>query len=573
MSNTVEANWCEKTAPDLARFNKVYVKRRGNGFAHVIVLKNGNDEDVKLCVANEKAFFESNGIECIFSNDKSVKPNGSGIVLRTEEIPNEVYNRFDISEIQKKGLSLVDFVHAVALEGFDIKFLTSISDHHIDELEKRIDKVGFDSFVNDLLMKHYDYSEEDKLLPFDLVTLFGTKTIDYKRKEDATSGKTHSAAASVVVDPTVIEKIKEIETKQSETVTKVTNIDSSKVVTKESDAFEDFNDVAIKKNDEQKVHVTDTREGIKEVPTPVKSESEVAESKVTESEVAESKTTESEVTDLTTSDSEVIESAESESAVADSITTKSETVSELKSNVSSPAKQNVISHNRNGLFGKIKSKSQSGGMNIGMKHVEVTSDMVAESTVLGSKPVKEDSKQVEEIKATEETKQIEETKAVEESKQEEKEEFAPAPVQAKKITFQSKEELTDEDKMFNKNLLHNIRSHYEQVLQFLRDSHTSQFSIFINMIEEVLDTNKYTKQWCPMYLDISDDLTSELYAKLYELDKVTADFNRKLIHQVLHLGCWNCSNEWDEDITFLEPGPHYVRCPKCGSERGYEKVN
>ena len=126
----------------------------------------------------------------------------------------------------------------------------------------------------------------------------------------------------------------------------------------------------------------------------------------------------------------------------------------------------------------------------------------------------------------------------------------PAPVKVKKISFQSKEVLTEEDKKQNAELLHKIRSKYEQALQFVTDLHSPQFTLFINLFREALDNNKYTKQWCPMYLEISDDLTTELYAKLYELDQITAEFNKKLIHQVLHIGCPFCVTEWNEDITF-----------------------
>ena len=97
-----------------------------------------------------------------------------------------------------------------------------------------------------------------------------------------------------------------------------------------------------------------------------------------------------------------------------------------------------------------------------------------------------------------------------------------------------KEVLTEEDKKQHAELLHKIRSKYEQALQFVTDLHSPQFTLFINLFREALDNNKYTKQWCPMYLEISDDLTTELYAKLYELDQITAEFNKKLIHQVLH---------------------------------------
>ena len=33
---TIAADWCEKKLPELARFNKAFIKRKGKGFAHVM---------------------------------------------------------------------------------------------------------------------------------------------------------------------------------------------------------------------------------------------------------------------------------------------------------------------------------------------------------------------------------------------------------------------------------------------------------------------------------------------------------------------------------------------------------
>ena len=147
----------------------------------------------------------------------------------------------------------------------------------------------------------------------------------------------------------------------------------------------------------------------------------------------------------------------------------------------------------------------------------------------------------------------------------------PTPVPVKKIQIQSKEILSEETKIENKALLQNIRSQYEDTLQFIKDLHNPQFTIFINLFSEALEHNVYTKQLCPTYLDISTDVSTELYARLYELDKVTIEFNKKLVHQTIHLGCPFCATEWDEDVTFLENGLHYTRCPKCDNERPFMK--
>ena len=70
---------------------------------------------------------------------------------------------------------------------------------------------------------------------------------------------------------------------------------------------------------------------------------------------------------------------------------------------------------------------------------------------------------------------------------------------------------------------------------------------------------------------MSNDVTTDIYAALYELDEKTKEFHEGLIHQSITLGCPLCGKDWEEDITFLKKGIHYVECPNCYCERGFEK--
>lgn len=150
----------------------------------------------------------------------------------------------------------------------------------------------------------------------------------------------------------------------------------------------------------------------------------------------------------------------------------------------------------------------------------------------------------------------------------------PAPkkkTEIKEVTGTVKESLSDDECMQNEELLANIVKEYEDVMKYIDDLKNSKWRFLINKMRDVLEKRKFNLQWCPMYLEISDDLSDELYAKLYDLDDHTLKFNQRVIHQVIHLGCPTCGQSWDEDITFADPGIHDVECPYCYSGRRYEK--
>lgn len=150
--------------------------------------------------------------------------------------------------------------------------------------------------------------------------------------------------------------------------------------------------------------------------------------------------------------------------------------------------------------------------------------------------------------------------------------FAPKPV-TKKTEKQGnvKEKITKAEDEKNKKLLAELTSIYEETMQFIDDTCNSQFRIIRNRMEEALKNKKFRQIYTTMYLDISDDNSTELYKKLYDLDCATAKFYKELTSQVVEMGCAFCGKSWREDITFMEPGPHHIECPHCAAERGFEK--
>lgn len=513
---TIAADWCEKTLPELARFNKAFIKRKGKGFAHVIVLTAENKEDIHYCYEKESALFESFGWYCVLMNGDSV-PKTCTLVFRTTPNKDEVYNAFDVTGVSRSVIDkdvLVKLVDMIGLDDLTMDYLQSIDENYLLHLLSKVSDLGMDRFVNELLVNHYNNTDSDNMTSEDLKILFGTD--DIKTLCDT--------AASC-----------EVKEQESASIAEQVDKEPNKVAAKEP--------------------VTHVAEQSAEAPVPRPTQSQPKPSPLPYDERPVNE---------------------------DRI--NSHSIPHSKGFLSSHGKFRpvAVTNNERSVTAKTTETKQNDPKNELNPAIPEAEDRKpasvhkAEQTVMENqeerepKIVSEDKNIVSEVEESQTTPEP----VISEPKEEETDDGTPnvpAPVKVKKISFQSKEVLTEEDKKQNAELLHKIRSKYEQALQFVTDLHSPQFTLFINLFREALDNNKYTKQWCPMYLEISDDLTTELYAKLYELDQITAEFNKKLIHQVLHIGCPFCVTEWNEDITFVDKGLHYTRCPNCNSERPFMK--
>lgn len=529
---TIAADWCEKKLPELARFNKAFIKRKGKGFAHVIVLTSENKEDINYCYEKESALFESFGWYCVLMNGDSV-PKTCTLVFRTTPNKDEVYNAFDVTGVSRSVIDRDVLAKLVDMIGFDdltMDYLQGINESYLLYLLSKVSDLGMDRFVNELLVNHYNNTDSDNMTKEDLKILFGTDDVKTLCSTAATcevKEQDTNSFVSPTSEPTKAEREPASVTGQADEPNKAA-------------AKEPVTHVV-----EQSVEVPVPRPAQPQPkPNPLPYDERPAnEDKINSHSIPHSKgflSSHGKFRPVTVTNNER------------SVTTKT-----------AETKQNEPKNELNPtILGAEDRKPAS------VPEVEQT---VMENQEKGEpKSVSEDKDIVSEV---EESQTIPEP-VISEPKEEEADDgtpSVPAPVKVKKISFQSKEVLTEEDKKQNAELLHKIRSKYEQALQFVTDLHSPQFTLFINLFREALDNNKYTKQWCPMYLEISDDLTTELYAKLYELDQITAEFNKKLIHQVLHIGCPFCVTEWNEDITFVDKGLHYTRCPNCNSERPFMK--
>lgn len=161
----------------------------------------------------------------------------------------------------------------------------------------------------------------------------------------------------------------------------------------------------------------------------------------------------------------------------------------------------------------------------------------------------------------------------EESTPAEEEDIVPKPTVKKEthVGGKMKAELTEEEKQNNEKLLQDLQKKYRNVSTFIKDSKDNRFKAIAKQMDDAVATNVYKTQWCPLYLEVSDDTSSDIYAELYNLDIKTLEFNKKVVRQSVHLGCAFCGNEWDEDVTFKPTGVFFTECPECRTERPFEK--
>ena len=176
---TIAADWCEKKLPELARFNKAFIKRKGKGFAHVIVLTSENKEDINYCYEKESALFESFGWYCVLMNGDSV-PKTCTLVFRTTPNKDEVYNAFDVTGVSRSVIDRDVLAKLVDMIGFDdltMDYLQGINESYLLYLLSKVSDLGMDRFVNELLVNHYNNTDSDNMTKEDLKILFGTDDI------------------------------------------------------------------------------------------------------------------------------------------------------------------------------------------------------------------------------------------------------------------------------------------------------------------------------------------------------------------------------------------------------------
>lgn len=132
--------------------------------------------------------------------------------------------------------------------------------------------------------------------------------------------------------------------------------------------------------------------------------------------------------------------------------------------------------------------------------------------------------------------------------------------------------LTEEDERYNAELLTEVRAEYESLLEYIKSLKASIWKPIERLVESSLETNEYDESIILKYLEISQDVTTDLYERLYEK---TEPVRRKLLDEVKrkykNLVCYNCSSKWKVDITFMDKEHDESECPTCGASVGYDK--
>lgn len=146
----------------------------------------------------------------------------------------------------------------------------------------------------------------------------------------------------------------------------------------------------------------------------------------------------------------------------------------------------------------------------------------------------------------------------------------PVPTKKNNVLDSAKDSLSEEESERNWALLHQLIDKHNQCIKIIDDSYNTGFYPIKSTLQECVNKKIFNRQYCRIYMDISNDYTTELYNNLYELDQMVQDFHKSVVRKKLHLGCPNCGSEWDEDLTFLTPGIHEVSCPKCDMSRRIE---
>ena len=146
----------------------------------------------------------------------------------------------------------------------------------------------------------------------------------------------------------------------------------------------------------------------------------------------------------------------------------------------------------------------------------------------------------------------------------------PVPTKKNSVLDSAKDSLSEEENERNWALLHQLIDKHNQCIKIIDDSYNTGFYPIKSTLQECVNKKVFNRQYCRIYMDISNDYTTELYNNLYELDQMVQDFHKSVVRKKLHLGCPNCGSEWDEDLTFLTPGIHEVSCPKCDMSRRIE---
>ena len=132
--------------------------------------------------------------------------------------------------------------------------------------------------------------------------------------------------------------------------------------------------------------------------------------------------------------------------------------------------------------------------------------------------------------------------------------------------------LTEEDEKRNREYLIKVRKEYTELLNYVVSLNASMWKPIERIVRNSLETDDYSESIILKYLELSKDITTELYNHLYDItEPIRREFIDGVKRKMKPLVCYNCSSKWKVDVTFMEKDHDEAECPICGSAVGFDK--
>lgn len=154
MELTINPEWCKDFCPELAVYNKVFIKRSGKGlFSHIVFT--GPDECVSAVIEKEKELFSKNNISVYMAvNEDAMSEVKGEVVIHEHSCSHTRSNFFDVSGYK-------NFMVDDLFKRFDLDFSQVDKDKLFKEYKlKDLDQ---DELVNNVLLNHYAHFDDDVL--------------------------------------------------------------------------------------------------------------------------------------------------------------------------------------------------------------------------------------------------------------------------------------------------------------------------------------------------------------------------------------------------------------------------
>ena len=121
-------------------------------------------------------------------------------------------------------------------------------------------------------------------------------------------------------------------------------------------------------------------------------------------------------------------------------------------------------------------------------------------------------------------------------------------------------------------LLSEIRKEYTELLKYIISLKSSIWKPIKRIVRNSLETNDYSESVILKYLELSKDITTDLYTRLYTVtEPIRRKFEDGVKREYKKLVCYNCSAQWKVDVTFMGKDHDESECPICQSSIGYDK--